>query len=163
VHPQRHRGGRQRRPDRRITGRRKRPIEGRAEVVDPGSVIGQPFGPRPCLRLDFGPLEKIPVIFGVATCEPFAFPAFAELFERVGPRRVEQAVARDAAVNLRRGQRLRDQIGKTVNDFRRRKLWARHNRTGRLPSEGTGKDRQAAQEHAFGLGQQLVAPVERRP
>jgi hypothetical protein len=50
--------------------------------------------------------------------EPLAFAAFGELFERIGPRCVEQAVARDGAVELRRDQRFRDEIGKTVGNFR---------------------------------------------
>jgi hypothetical protein len=41
------------------------------------------------------------VIFGVAAREPFAFPALAELFDRVRLRRIEQAVARDGAVDFR--------------------------------------------------------------
>ena len=37
------------------------------------------------------------------------------------------------------------------------------NRAGRRQAERAGEDRQAAQDHALGLRQQFVAPVERRP
>jgi hypothetical protein len=58
----------------------------------------------------------------VATRDPFAFVALLELFDRIGPRFIEQAVAHDAAVNLRRDERLRGQVGETLDDFRVRKL-----------------------------------------
>jgi hypothetical protein len=91
-------------PCRRISGRRKRPIERRAQVVDLTPVVDRPLRRGSRLQFGLGLLEKIPVILGVAAREPFAFPALAELFDRVGPRHVEQAVARDAAVNLRHDQ-----------------------------------------------------------
>ena len=48
------------------------------------------------------PLEQSAVKFGVAAREPFAVAALAELLEREGPRRIEQAVARDFPLGLRR-------------------------------------------------------------
>jgi hypothetical protein len=79
-----------------------------------------------------GPLEEIAVIFGMVARDRFQLAAVAELFERVGPRRVKQAVARDGAVDLRRDERFRDQAGNAVDDFRRRGLGARCDRTGRF-------------------------------
>ena len=61
----------------------------------------------------------------MATSEPIAFPTLAELFERVGPNLIEQAIARDNGLGLGRDQRFRGEIGKAVSDFGRRELGAR--------------------------------------
>ena len=55
-------------------------------------------------------------IFGMAVRDRSQLAALGELFERVGPRRVEQLVRRDGAVDRRRDQRLRDQIEKAGDD-----------------------------------------------
>ena len=60
-------------------------------------------------------------MFGVAPRELFAFAVLVELFEGIGARRFQQAVARDPGVELRGDQRLRDQAGKA----RRRSTQAR--------------------------------------
>jgi len=108
-------------------------------------------------------LREAEVVVAVPVAQLILLTELGELLGAVLPDRVEQAVARDGAVDLRRDQRFRDQIGKAVDDFRRRDLRACHDRTGRLQAEHTSKDRQATQDRALGLGQQLVAPVERRP
>ena len=95
--------------------------------------------------------------------EPFALAAFGEFFEPIGPHRVEQPIARDGAARHPSDERLRDQIGDAVHDFRRRDLGARNNRACRFQAEDAGEYRQAPQDHPLGLAQQLVAPVERRP
>ena len=48
---------------------------------------------------------------------------------------VEQAVARNGVPSLHHDQRFRDEIGKAVDDFRRRNLGARHDHAGRLQAK----------------------------
>src|SRR6202007_2631494 len=92
MHPQGYCGCRQRHADRRITARRKGPVQRRAQIVYPAPVGGQPFGGGARLQFDFGPLEEIPTVFGVASGELFEFAALREFLERVGPRRLEQPI-----------------------------------------------------------------------
>jgi len=88
----------------RITGWRKRPVERRAQIVTTPPVIGQPFCCWPRFPFGFGPLEEVSVKFGVATRDRVQLAALGKLFERVGPRRVEQPVSLDAAVGFRQNQ-----------------------------------------------------------
>ena len=102
MHPQGHRGGSQCHPDRCIAARRKGPVERRAQIVDPAGVSGQPFGGGARLQFDFGPLEEIPTVFGVASRDLFEFAALPEFLERVGPRRLEQPIPPRCATEIRR-------------------------------------------------------------
>jgi len=110
MHPQGHRGGRQCHSDRRITARRKGPVQRRAQIVDPAAVSGQPFGGGSCLQFGFGPLEKIPIVFGVTSRDLLEFAALREFLERVGPRRLEQPIPPRCATEIRREERLRDKF-----------------------------------------------------
>jgi hypothetical protein len=102
MHPQGHRGGCQRHPDRGVTDRRKGPVQRRPHIVDPAGVSGQPFGGGARLQFDFGPLEEIPTVFGVASGELFEFAALREFLERVGPRRLKQPIPPRCATEIRR-------------------------------------------------------------
>jgi hypothetical protein len=62
-------------------------------------VIGQPFGRRPRFPFGFGPLEELAIVFRVTARELLALAGFAELVERISAGRVEQAVARNGAVD----------------------------------------------------------------
>ena len=119
LEPQRHRGDGERHADRRVAARRKGPVQRRPHVVDLAAVRGQPFGGGPRLPFGLGPLEEIPKVFGVASGHLVEFAAVGELLERVGPRRLEQPIARDCARDIRRDQRLRDQVRDAVDDLRR--------------------------------------------
>jgi hypothetical protein len=99
----------------------------------------------------------------VPTRDRLHLAAFVELFERIGPRRIEQAVAREGILDLRCDERLGHQTGKALDNFQQREFGARRDRTGRLQAKGADKDRAAPQQHALGRGQKRVAPVERRP
>jgi hypothetical protein len=103
LHPQGYRRGSQRCADRRVTTRRKSPVERRPQIVDSASVIGQPLSGGPHLHLGFGPLEEVAVIFGVATRDCFQLAAFGKLLEAVGAHRVEQTITYDSAF-LRRDE-----------------------------------------------------------
>jgi hypothetical protein len=163
LHPQRPCGGRQRHAERCIPARRKSPIERRAQIVDAPTVIVEPFDGRPRFPFDFRPFEQVPIVFCVVMRKPFALAAFLELFARIGARRVEQPVARNSALDLRRDERLRDQAQKPLDYARRGEFRAGGYGGGCLQAERAGEDRETTQHDAFGLGQQLVAPVERRP
>jgi len=126
------------------------------------AVSGQPFGGGSRLQFDFGPLVEIPMVFGVASRDLLEFAALHEFLERVGPRRLEQPIPPRCATEIRREERLRDQV-RAVDDFRAGDLANRRYRTRRLQCEAAGKDCQAPQDHTLGLRQQLIAPVERRP
>src|ERR1700730_4277246 len=95
----------------------KGPVERGAQVVDLAPIIGQPFGGGARLQFGLGPLEQVAVIFGVAARDRFELTALAELFERISPRRVEQAVARYGGVGLGCDERFRDQAGEALDDF----------------------------------------------
>ena len=66
-------------------------------------------------------------------------------------------------IHLGHDERLRDQIGKAMDDLRWRDVGARRHGTGRFQAEHTAEYPQAAKDHTLGLKQKLIAPVERRP
>src|SRR6202040_901962 len=90
VHPQRHRGGGQRDPDRSIATWQKGPVQRRAQIVDFGGIIREPFVRGPRRRFALGALEKIAVVLGVTAREPFALAAPRNLLNRVGTGGVKQ-------------------------------------------------------------------------
>src|SRR5205807_838005 len=94
----------------RVTDRRKGPVQRRWQIVDPAAISGQPFGGGPRLQFDFGPLEEIPTVFGVASRELLEFAALRELLVREGPRRLEQPIPPRCATEIRRDERLRNQV-----------------------------------------------------
>jgi len=75
AHPQGDRSGGQRYPDRSIAAWRKGPVERRAQIVDFAPVFGQPLSRRSHFRCGLGALEKIAVVLGVASRDPFAIAA----------------------------------------------------------------------------------------
>ena len=75
AHPEGDRSGGQRHPDRRFAAGRKGPVERRAQIVDFAPVFGQPLDRRPHFRCGLGALEKIAVVLGVASRDPFALSA----------------------------------------------------------------------------------------
>jgi hypothetical protein len=64
---------------------------------------------------------------------------------------------------VRSDERFGDQVCDTVDDIGRGDLGAGRDRACRLKRETAGEDCQTVQHFAFGLGEQVVAPVERRP
>src|SRR6266446_4440119 len=97
MRPQRHGCDRQSHADRDVPTRGKRPVQGRAHVVDLLAVGGQPLDGGARLQFGLGPLEEVPVVFRVAAAHLGELAARGELLERVGPRRLEQPVSRDGA------------------------------------------------------------------
>jgi hypothetical protein len=118
-------------------------------------------GPRHPVR--FEPLAQLPVVVGVAPRYRIRLTAFDEFFDGVCPRRLEQAVVRGGVIALGRDERLGDQLRNTVDDLRRSDLGARRDCACRRQAKAAGEDREATQHHALGFGEQLVAPIERRP
>ena len=161
--PERHRGGREGDTDRGISARRERPIERRAQVVDVASIDGQPVGGGPRLPFRLGALEQIPVILGMAPREPLELAALDEFLACVRARRLEEPIGHDRPADVRRHQRLGDQVRHALDDVRGGDLEARSDRGGRVEREAPGEDRQAPQDHPLGRGEQVVAPVQRRP
>ena len=157
MNPERRRGNRQRYPDRHVSGRREGPIQCCAEVVDPAAVSGQPFGRGLRLQFGFGALEEVPTIFGVASRDLLEFAALREFLDRVGPRRLEQAIPPRCAAEIRRDERLRDQVRGAVDDIRAGELVNRRYRTRRLQCELAGKDREPPQDDTLGLRE--VSPL----
>jgi hypothetical protein len=66
--------------------RGKSPIERRAQVIDLPPELAKPFSRGPILQFYLGPLEQVPVVFGMAACDPFPLSALIELFERISSR-----------------------------------------------------------------------------
>jgi len=108
------------------------------------------------------PLVEIPIIFGVASRDLIEFAALCEFLERVGSRRLEQPIPRRCAAEIRRDERLRDQIRGAADDIRAGDLVSRRYGIRRLQCEAAGKDCQAPQDHTLGLREQPIAPVKRR-
>jgi len=96
---------------RALTANRADPNHRRAQIVDMAPVLIKPSGCGPPLAFAFGPLEQLPVVLRVGAREPSALTAFAELFARIGARRVEQAIAPNGTLDFRRDERFRDQPG----------------------------------------------------
>src|SRR5205823_9619832 len=90
----------------------------RAQIFDPAAVRGWPFGGRARLQFDFGPLEEIPTVFGMASRDLLEFAALREFLERVGPRRLEQPIPPRRAAEIRREERLPDQVRGAADDVR---------------------------------------------
>ncbi len=130
LQPYGRRGGGQRHADLQVTAWREGPIERRAQIVNLTPVVAEPFGREVRVQFSFGQFEETPVIFRVATREPFAFAGFSELLKHVGASRIEQPVAPTGSADLCHNERLRDQAEKAVgklpaNRFRRspRQRW----------------------------------------
>ncbi len=64
------------------------------------------------------------------------------------------------AAGLGEHKRFRDQVRHAIDDRHRRDFVTRHDHARGLQCEAPGEDRQPAQHHALGFGQQLVAPVK---
>src|SRR5580700_7882354 len=163
MHPQRYRRHRQRDAERRVTARRKGPVERGTQIVDPPGVFAEPFGRGSNPPFRFGPLEQVPIVFRVAPCDPFSFSVLAKLFERVSTCGIEQSITRDGTLDVAHNQRLCDQAGKAVDRVQLGEVQARRYRSSSLQTELTSEDGEATQQDALGLGEQSVAPVERPP
>src|SRR5438445_6731150 len=106
--------------------------------------------------------EQVPMVLGVASRELVELATLDELLAGVGSRRLEQAILRRGTREIRRHERLTDQVREAIDDLRGWEESTRRNRTRRLQREGPGEDRQATQDHPLRVGQQLVAPFECR-
>src|SRR4030095_14905909 len=107
-------------------------------------------------------LEQVPMVLGGAARELSELGTVDELLAGIGSRRLEQAILRRGTSQIRRHERLTDQVREAIDDRWGREARTRRNRGGGLEREGPGEDRQATQDHPLGFGQQLMAPVERR-
>ena len=92
LEPQRHGSGGERHADRRIPARRKGPVQCRSHVVGMAGICAQPLGGGPDLPFGLGPLEEIPVVFGVPSGDRLGLAALREFLEGVGPCRLEEPV-----------------------------------------------------------------------
>jgi hypothetical protein len=54
-----------------------------------------------------------------ASCDLFELTTFDEFLQRVGPRRLEEAIACHGGTDIRPDERFRDQVCHTVDDIRR--------------------------------------------
>ena len=109
VHPQRHRDNRQGHADRCVASRRKRPVQRRANIVDPRLVSPPATQPWVASPIRLGPLEEVPVIFGVAPCRPnLNSPLSVSFLKSVGSRRLKQPIVHPSVAGLRRDERLCD-------------------------------------------------------
>ena len=86
--------------------------------------------------------------------------AFGELIERVGPRRLEQPPA--IARGVGRHQRFGHQIGDPFRHAGPGGAEIAHHGGRGLDGEAAGEDAQGAEQAPLGLGQEVVAPAERR-
>src|SRR5580704_13713883 len=87
IQPHRSVGSREFGADARITGRRKAPVDRRANVVELPSSIGQPSAGWRRQGLPSGLTEKIAIVLGMAARDPFALAADIQLLEHIGPGR----------------------------------------------------------------------------
>ena len=99
----------------------------------------------------------------MASRDLFEFAALHEFLERVGSRRLEQPIPRRCAAEIRHDERLRNQVRGAVDEIRAGDLVNCRYCTRRPQCEAAGEDRQAPQDHAFGLREQVIAPVKRCP
>src|SRR5207302_715114 len=83
--------------------------------------------------------EEIPTVFGVASRHLLEFAALREFFERVGARHLEQPIPPGRATEIRRDERLRDQVRDAVEDIRAGDLVSRRYCTRRLQCDDAGK------------------------
>jgi len=141
----------------------KIPIQRRADIVDAASLIGQPFGHRPRLPLALGPLEQIPVVFGMAPRHLFELAGLGKLIERVSAHRLEQPIIHRRAGAIRNDERFLDQVRNMVDpsDAAISALATTVIAASRVKLPGkTARRRRTARSW---LGEQLVAPVECGP
>ncbi|UPT97650.1 hypothetical protein J4G48_0005865 [Bradyrhizobium barranii subsp. apii] len=82
--------------------------------------------------------------------------------EQIGARRVEQTVAHHGADRSRRDHRLGDQAVDGIEQARAVDALVRHDFERGVDGEVTGEDGKPAQHEALGVGQEPVAPVQRR-
>src|SRR5439155_3048295 len=132
------------------------------KVVELSSVRGQPLSGGLRLPLRLRAFEQIALILGVASPEALELAALEELFAGVRARRLEQPIRRGSAAEVGRNERLGHEVRHALDDVRARELRARRDRGGGVEREASREHRQPPQDDALRLGQQLVAPVERR-
>jgi hypothetical protein len=113
--------------------------------------------------LGLGAREEVPVVFGVPSGHLVELAALGELLERVGPHRLEQPVARGRAGGLHDDERFCGQVRDAVLDRGRAEARGGRDRARRLQREAAREDGEAMQDGPLDGGEQLVAPVERRP
>ena len=95
----------------------------------------------------------------MASCDALELAAFHELLKRIGTGSFGQSVAHRRAKEIRVNERLRHQVRYAVDRPTQR---SRGRRLRRLVRPKVAReDRDTAQNQPFGLGEQLVAPVER--
>jgi len=145
-------GGGQRYTDRGVTGRRKRPLQRCAQIVDPWDMVRQPFVGWPRLRLRLGAFKNIQITSGVASCHRVKLTSLDELLEGISPGRFEQPIACHRAADVRGHERFRDQARQAIDDFCRANLVIRRYRARGPECEAAGEDCQAAQPHALVVG-----------
>ncbi len=91
-----------------------------------------------------------------------AFTAGFQLFRGVGTGRLEQAVAPFGAPGLRKDQRFLDQRREDVEHVGLRELRGTTHRNRTVQGEAAGEHAEPAQQSAFALIEQFVAPVDER-
>ena len=155
LDPYRHGGGRQRNAGLHVAVRRECPVEAGAHIVDMPAVNRKPFVLRRRFALGLGAREVDAVEFGVAARGLLLLAAGAQFFQRVGPRRVQQAIMRRLAAQIGGDQRLRrqarDMIGGNVSGKGDRGF----------QREIAGEYRQPPQHRRLVFRQQVVAPIQR--
>src|SRR5260370_30715110 len=99
--------------------------------------------------------------FGAAARDLFRFTAFSQFLERVRPYRLEQPPSTVGRRPIQCDQRLGDQIGDLVEDYRRGVTLIAHYGVCCFKRETRGENTQAAQQAPFRSPEQVIAPVER--
>ncbi|HEY2133492.1 MAG TPA: hypothetical protein VGH36_11025, partial [Acetobacteraceae bacterium] len=86
--------------------------------------------------------------------------AFDELAQRIGARRVEEAVAHDQTAQIRRDERLRDKTRNGLHDTRPIVLAFGHHRLNRFQRERADEHGKPAENQPLHFGKQIVAPIQ---
>ncbi len=156
------RGVRGRKPDADgdISGRRERPVERRANIVDFTNRPGGIDGSRPWMRVTAGRREEIAKVLGMALRSASRPAAFLQLLERIGPDCFQQSPPTGSRRFVEHGQGFGDEVGDPVHDGRAIAL--AHDFRHGVDREPAGKDGQVMKKRLLRFRQQLMAPVECR-
>ena len=159
--PERYRSRSQGDADRDVVLVSEGPVQGKADVVELASVIADPLGRWPGVPFRLRLRCQVQHVLGVASSKSVAFAGFGQLLESVAASRVEETIMRRCPPRVHGQEGLGDETCQAFNQIGPVQISIGSQGTGGFETEGSREDRKASQDHAFALGQEVMAPVQR--
>jgi hypothetical protein len=117
---------------------------------------------RVCKGAGIGAFEQLAVMHCMSLRHEFRLAAIGQLCASISTRRIEQPISHRYSAGVCGNQRLGDQLSQRFDDLRFIGCVIGRDRVSGYQREAADEDRKSPEHRPFGVGEEVMAPVERR-